>query len=420
MSNASPEYCGWIPTVSGWLSFSHAGSVQESHYILNSISFNNTLQNKNGLPVITSYQRRNLSDRPLSSFPKYFHTHQVRRGYWDFFTILVLNPKNSRMEGKVWIVSSLAKTNKIQESIDAIKSKNNYSEYDIDHLRKYIDSACMEAKAAWYCASTTISRDGTCDIYGISRSDAQILAEVREKEQNINSEARKASDWLCAFETYSFLKDLFHRHKYHSLDDDTIAPLVEKTTCDWAEKTKQCLHSSVIAFSRNTKEIEQLQDARGLLSYHTTFSIIHEKSDSELKKIPTTNLDNSIKNSIEKEDTARKDLRALHAFIFAALFIPFAVVKQFIPDFFEKNSREIIISYGFIYFLSTLSGIWVYVKRSTMRNLGKTFFGRLNLLFLQFTIANPSTRIPLSIGLISISAALVYIVFVKIIRMASQ
>ncbi len=421
------NYFGWVPTVSGWLSFSHAGSVQKSHYLLKASAFNNTLKNKKGIPALVAYQQRNLSDRPFASFPSFLHGSLVRRGYWEFFCCLRPSKKEGEenrevlaLEGKIWVISSTSAD--VAEAQRIVNELRSFEKEDAEKFRKLLDESFTKAKVAWYCAEVCIRRDGLCQIGSISRSDSQIISDASASDP---TSRRQANSWLCAFEIYSFIKDIFHRHKYHALDDDTIAPLIaispnsdatlgiqyEDSLKAWSRATSHYLHSSVINFSRNTNRIEALQDAKGILSYLDSFQETHQKNAAS-PEINVSALESSIKNSIDKEDFVRKDWRALFAFVSLMILAPFAALTGALKDVVGKSiPQEIVNAYATAFLLILLVGWYVYIRRAVPMGLGFSWFGRANSLFLSALVAFPTLRRTVGYGLLVFAVALMYIVF---------
>ena len=406
-------YIGWIPTVSGWLSFSHAGSVAVSHYVLEASAFNNTLQDKIGIKALVVHQQRNLSDRPFSTFPLISQIGNGRRGLWDFFACLRELDKNGKQVlcGRVWILSSAANDTAEQRKIaKKIASTQTLCEQEYISLETELDAACRGR--LWYCISVEVFRDGTCRLSSVRRSDVENINDATSKG------LRVASSRLCAFEVHSFIKDVFHRHKYHAPDDDTIAPMVEisdegkasDTTSlqEWAKRTTHYLHSSVISFSRNSLKIEMLQDAKGILCYLDSFQKTHQPNGAD-PAFNITCLENSIKNSIDKEDFVRKDWRALFTFITVMLLAPFASVTGILKGIAGDPIPSMLVSaYGLTCATILLGGWYVYIKRAVPMGMGFSVLGRAHSFLLSLIIAYPRSRVLFAILSLSIFCILIY------------
>ena len=404
-------YFGWIPSVSGWLSFSHAGSVTTSHYILKASAFNNTLPDKAGVQALVIHQNRNLSDRPFSTFPLLAKRGRGKRGFWDFFACLRINEGSGEqtLRGRVWVFSSTKQSEERSKIADCIAGLKTLPDTEFSNLQSRLDREAKEGKCLWYCVEVVIHRDGLCSIGEVTRSD------ITEK-----SSLRVASSRLCAFEVHSFVKDVFHKHKYHAPDDDTIAPMIEITQSnrgdaatarlEWAKKTTHYLHSTVVNFSRNTQQIEALQDAKGILSYLDSFQKTHQPNNPN----PSLNvacLESSIKNSIDKEDFVRKDWRALFAFITVMLLAPFAAITGILKGVVAEPPPPSVISAYFLTCEALIVGGWyVYVKKAVPMGMGFSVIGRINSFILYLLISYPRLRVLAALCFLSGFAAIAYYV----------
>jgi hypothetical protein len=404
-------YLGWIPSVSGWLSFSHSGSVTTSHYVLKASAFNNTLPDKVGVQVLVIHQKRNLSDRPFSTFPLLAKLGSGKRGFWDFFACLKIGEEDGlqTLSGRVWVFSSAQHNEEISKIANEIGNLKSLSEIEFSRLTQRLDKAASEGKCLWYCVPVLIYRNGLCGIGEVARSDT-----------SEESTLRVATSRLCAFEVHSFVKDVFHKHKYHAPDDDTIAPMIEITSAnssdtnaarvEWAKKTTHYLHSTVVNFSRNTRQIEALQDAKGILSYLDSFQKTHQPNGTN----PALNvmcLENSIKNSIDKEDFVRKDWRALFAFVTLMLLAPFAAVTGVLKGIVgDPVPSSVVSAYGLTCEMILLGGWYVYVRRAVPMGMGFSVIGRANSFVLYLLISYPRLRVPVAVLSLSVFAAIVWFV----------
>lgn len=79
---------------------------------------------------------------------------------------------------------------------------------------------------------------------------------------------------LLTFESFSFLKDLAHNHKFHSIDDDSIVvpiPVTSDSDESWKDWTARSIHRAVVSSFRNHPARIELANAIGKICYLRTF-----------------------------------------------------------------------------------------------------------------------------------------------------
>lgn len=100
--------------------------------------------------------------------------------------------------------------------------------------------------------------------------DADSILEIIDSEF-FNVSAQEAQDRLT-FQTYLFLKDFIHSHKFHNGDDDSIlVPYRIETDDDvsWYDKTARNLHASIVTAMRGRRF--DVLNAMGQISYLDAF-----------------------------------------------------------------------------------------------------------------------------------------------------
>lgn len=107
---------------------------------------------------------------------------------------------------------------------------------------------------------------------------------------------------LLTFETFSFLKDLIHNHKFHSVDDDSIVvPIKIKDACDehWKDETARSIHRAIISALRNSPSRLELTNALGKICYLRTFLSLGNTTFCKALLKSLDNLEKSIEVRLE-------------------------------------------------------------------------------------------------------------------------
>lgn len=272
------KYKGWIPVASGFLSFTNIrgqiipvrcakppeikGSFDDGH-----------------VPCVIS-STRTLIDRPFgpawafvsSSDDKYdfeCRATKIRDNGDDALTGVVI--AHPRIESR---------------GAELIKKESN--------IRLGVHKACL----CWVIKFHLL-RNGfvTLDWGDSPRAD---IAEIFDTSEMSLDEAER----LLTFETFSFLKDLIHNHKFHSIDDDSIiVPVLVADDNDeqWKDVTAKNLHRAIVSSLRNTPARLELTNALGKLCYLRTFLQIADTNFCRRLLASFDNLERGIRARLERE-----------------------------------------------------------------------------------------------------------------------
>ncbi|ACT46991.1 hypothetical protein [Methylotenera mobilis] len=243
-------YKAWIPNVSGNLSFSNIRGSKIPNRAKAPHTFNHIANEDNGW--IYSLQERDLSD---GAFPN-------RDG--KFYYLLKANierrwEQNEILRGYVITYPKTQLTQEEKKLIETIKA----DVFDSNQIDKLLE--IWKQKSFFIQVNFELSRDGFIDL-------------------NLEQSLDKEISYSIVFESYSFLKDLIHAHKFHRYDDDAIVvPYPDKQDNDlWIVKTLRNLHRSVVFSYRNATHQQDILNALGKLSYLDSFQNIAKNKYGDL------------------------------------------------------------------------------------------------------------------------------------------
>ena len=112
---------------------------------------------------------------------------------------------------------------------------------------------------------------------------------------------------LLTFETFSFLKDIVHNHKFHSVDDDSIVVPVKVADAEdfsWKDETAKNLHRTIISSIRNSPTQIELTNALGKLCYLRTFLSLAKTVFCNNLLESLDNLEKTIETRLRQKDYA--------------------------------------------------------------------------------------------------------------------
>ncbi len=269
---------GWIPTVSGYLSFKSARNANIPGRCTYLQFLNSLTPGANG--EIWSLQKRNLSDRPFDIDTPGIGRLRVFGGSRKISCLFAGThdqggadgtPVN-KLSGVVVFVPRMYQN--ILESLwENLAPKDDTaarrSLLDLQQLvQKFVDGQIRDVnlpRSLFLVAQLEVERNGT--------------AEVRVDEKRL-AEHEDAVLRRFAFEVFSFAKDLLHTHKFHSVHDDAIVVAYdvdepENGAGNWQLRTAKNLHRSVVSTLQTASEAHVLLDALGRLAYLDSFLTSH-------------------------------------------------------------------------------------------------------------------------------------------------
>jgi len=314
-SSSAPQlFCGWIPTVSGRLSFSVFGDCR--------------------FPTVAT--AANVVDDNI----RYFAAHQFR----DASDVLLpfrkwLSPLVFGIDGRMWF-AFLAHTEskpddplytlsgrafifadpsrwKIEVSPKLIQFQDHLRDFqyhkDHDDLERfarqqYADALELCTKTCSYFIDAKIRRNGVTEI--LIPAQVELPASATKLPSDERKKARTVR--LLASQLFFFLKDLGHRHQHHDPSTDQIVSIHETTSPNdirWRNLTLYSIYRKVIEIKRDP-HAATFSNSLGLVAYAEAFSkILREDLDIEEgdKRIPAYYSD-AMKDSINStQDKSERD-----------------------------------------------------------------------------------------------------------------
>lgn len=335
---SSETYVGWVPNVSGRLSFSVIGETAWPNRC-DAINFRDTSRR------IYCLQKRMLADTLV---PNYI-VSVCDRVETEFWFLLIAESQSqgdddiASFAGDVYIIENYRAQDRKTSTTPLINRLTSFPHF----WRR----APADRKSAVYAAGVTditTSRQFIDNCYAKCRIEVDRLGRVRlsgiHKYQNISlyqtlrsdSEDNEiAVDRILYKQVFYFLKDIAHKHKHHAKKHDTIVSVTEEDgVMSWARETMYGLHRKVIQ-NRRSATTDSLCDAQGIIAYMKSFQAVleHDKhidGDKHGYKIATSykldQIDASIKAELEK---IKIDRTQMNLFIVAVPVILFSAMNAF-------------------------------------------------------------------------------------------
>lgn len=301
----STHYRGWIPTVSGRLSFSHFGtsvlngsrsytrSDGDTRYLL-------VVQNRTTwdvkLPAWAPIERA-LKMQGRFHFVCLAKTEDAAVSNGAFFD------KQGALVGRVFIISDRSRwKEKVKELFfSAARKIDEYARFPTKQpIRDYFETSFEEtiSKIGPHCAfqcQFALKRNGVIDFYVDDTHDR--AADAPEFPTGDHQQA-------VTSQVFSFLRDVGHVHQHHAKSSDTIVdiyPINDEDDITWRRNVLYSIYRRVISFKRQCDIAVQIQSV-GLLSYADAFKKAWiEERPSGSNEIPVFH-DEPMKESIRASE----------------------------------------------------------------------------------------------------------------------
>jgi hypothetical protein len=341
-------YTGWVPNVSGFLSFSHIGGMPVRNRTFGEDVFPPTKFLEDA-PRLSLLQERNLSDRPAIGWLN----KNSRRGRLTFLMLAELqdSARDIRKLSGVILFAPSGLDAPLRRLHAGVKDSS------VDSLAESTTDALKQlsvGQAAAFCAVRfELESDGVVQLQSIA-----------------NAGPNDEGGPLCAFEAYSFLKDVLHKHRFHSGADDAMLELTQCGPGDqlWVERVLRNLHRSVISSFRNTNPSAQVEGL-GKLAYLESFIRVLERRD--IKPRPEYSV-TSLRSALEAHQTRglqerdEKSLLWSYMLSMAAIVVPviFVTLQLLQMPCIEGLSNSDLCKQSF-----TISPVMMALAASVLRNL---------------------------------------------------
>ncbi len=346
------SYYGWIPNVIGRLSFSFSGLSSFPSRVV----FSSNLRNSGRF--FAGFQRRDLSDTSIpvisrSKTAKRFIDRHFYGKTGDFYFLCLMKARedSSAIQGKVFVYERSEWKNfrcEIRKRISEVERLDDNSTC----LENYFDGTIVGD--IFISSKFLMQRDGSINIDIIKAPDH---SEFNEQPGNINH--------ASAAQIYFFIRDLFHTHKFHSPDTDTILD-VYKNDKNWKADVNYALARKAIALRRQETP-SSLRRCIGIVSYLESFrtNMITSKERIEHKFSTKTFLDSATAAIYNSETREAKSL--------------WNRLETFKEEFIKYTS--VILAFAAIFISSDTIDKSEFLKNSTLVKLIRT-----NMLLLTFMI----------------------------------
>lgn len=255
-----------MPNTIGRISFSFAGT---SNYPTPFISETNI---REGGRFFICFQRRDLSDTslPIPSkmvwLKRWIDRHYFQKtGDFQFIVLFKRSEDQTYVRGKVFIYIrdnwNVIQTD-FKKKMQCIKKINDQN----ITLPSFFGDKIFSSSSA--VVDFKLSRDGTYTT-SIDHIDTQFIDTTGQNKSTLEH-------IVCA-QGYFFIRDIFHKHRFHAPSTDTILDLYTEAK-NWKKSVNYALARKAIALRRQGS-LESIEKASGIITYLKSFreNIMSEK-----------------------------------------------------------------------------------------------------------------------------------------------
>lgn len=254
-------YKSWLPVVSGVLSFGVCGKFNISPH--ESKSFVGKIDNE--LSLVSVIQSR--TDTDVHMVERFFRSSLF--GHYYFFEFEHSNKNQKFITGKiVRLEKSPQKFLKSSNYFKSFDSKKLVEECQIETARGE-NATDGKDESKNLSAKFTLWRRGDLEL----EFDDALLAQHLAID---NPDRMIEHDYARYF--YYVLRDSFHQHSHHRIDEEDIIPICvsdRKNDEDWRISVLSSLIRCSVTKPKNGRSIEAIEAASGILLYAQSF---HERS----------------------------------------------------------------------------------------------------------------------------------------------
>lgn len=306
------NFKGWVPTVTGRLSFSLIRGNEEGY---------NCNLNTNINRFLIGTSKRYLSD---SVFPKFIIRHLLNHepDYW--FVCLASsgnNPASSSdsLEGKIFIFDNKLRWQKVNTFLkNKVNLLENASNDDLNIIFKEIITESNERllNQSISACDFVLKRNGITELRISQEILEKTSPEAPKTSVNSNDEFDNIKN-RCA-QMFFFLKDLTHIHQHHASSMDTLVtvyPITDNKDCRWKSETLRVLQRKILEYKRlisrdSNGGAHSIRDsALGTLSYMKSFIKICEDEDNK-KPEPLWNIEFLESSILAAQESQKNKLQA--------------------------------------------------------------------------------------------------------------
>lgn len=273
---STERYRGWLPNVSGRLSFSTFGDTTHPTRSVTETAAGPASR------YIISYQARNTSDVVL---PHPGFLGRLVAGLASDFIFLCIartergaNGPEEYLRGRLYMFNrkswkDAVKEQVVREQTNLAEIANPLNDFTVDHYSGQAFSALSEGLISLsdYSAKFETSRNGITEI---EVDEGLVNSDRFDPDWNFNR-TRQMHLMLTA-QLFFFLRDIGHRHRHHNPRTDTLVDIYRYDGSDdiqWRLSTLYRIYRKIITLNRSPKE-DTFDDALGLIAYADTFQKI--------------------------------------------------------------------------------------------------------------------------------------------------
>lgn len=287
------HFKGWVPAVSGRLSFRAFG---QTSFPTNAVTAN---RSDGKTSYIVCYQKRDASDVVLP-FKSVLSPLMLKlKGDFHFVCIAKTTHDGDRnqefLEGwlvifqdsETWKNHVLRIINELQGHIRKYRAYAHEVTLDEYSNRKFDATIKEILPMSSFNAAFSLSRSGTTSIAIPEKPIVSAKAPALPKDKFHRGHMMH----VLSAQLFFFLRDIGHRHQHHDPKTDTISDLHRLNTVEndftWRLNTLHSMYRKVIDLKR-APHSDTLANAMGVIAYATTFECIcrEELGKNKAKKLP--------------------------------------------------------------------------------------------------------------------------------------
>lgn len=355
---------GWIPTITGNLSFSTIGTGQNPPKLFQKFhAFD-------GVHYTVAAQKRRTSDSLFGRLGDWLDRRGDRQGY----TVFVLFGASQKANGHSVISGPCIEVShstylKNEQYLKDLTFKN-----DIDAFEKSFLQALEKFKSA------SCEPSGVISAVEVHRSGQATI----EIDDELYTDA--ADQKMLASQVYFFLRDICHVHQHHADSSDTISDVTDCTKEDdaWKRETLYSLYRWVIQQKR-AKRVEAYFSAKGVLSYAHTFQKTHPIKDKNFdrdyfREATVESIEAGLEKATYEEATKRKFTETLLIRTLPLLALAFALLTPLYtaPTGVDLTREQVLLAEFSGWFNRHVISVFASVLAvSLIYTLAVTYFRRL-------------------------------------------
>jgi hypothetical protein len=321
---------GWVPTITGNLSFSTIGIGRNPKKIFK------TFRAVQGVHFAVVAQKRRTSDALLGWFGDFLNWFSNTQGHtiYIFFGRCTEDDGYSEMSGPC-VELPLSEYRRLEGKLSALDGQLTDEQFNHGFMDA-VDTFCSAADSpAGVLSSIVLQRNGAVEI------EVSATAGNSFENQKLN-----------ASQVYFFLRDVCHVHQHHAPTSDTILDVTDCTTETnaWKRETLYSLYRWVIQQKR-AKSVSSFINAKGVLAYAHTFEQTHGEETSDysrdyFREATVESIQAGLESAAHLSKQANRFSNALFNRVIPAIAFLLAVVAPWysLPDGYLPSVQQQLVA----------------------------------------------------------------------------